>query len=170
MPVLFLLVALLDRPFDFHQASADPAVLGVLQDLAVRGAAQTDDREVAAFIVRETDGQVRCLVWPHTANRRSEEFHGTIPNGTVAIAHTHPLFAEMPSRGDVEQSKRIGLPIYVLTRWYLYAVDPSSGERVALIRQKNWTRAADKRLRCEDAWLPRPAETEVAGNSGSDAH
>src|SRR5581483_1901773 len=83
----------------------------MLQDLAVRGSSKVDDLEVAAFIVKGPDGAVRCLMWPHTANRRAEEYHGSVPEGTVAIAHTHPLFAELPSRGDVEQSKRIGLPM-----------------------------------------------------------
>jgi len=170
VPLVLLLLALLDRPFDFHTAAADPDVLGMLQDLAVRGSSKVDDLEVAAFIVKGPDGAVRCLMWPHTANRRAEEYHGSVPEGTVAIAHTHPLFAELPSRGDVEQSKRIGLPIYVITRWHLYAVDPASGERVQLIRQKNWTRTASKRCHCQDAWLPQPAEARGQGNRGSNSH
>lgn len=40
---------------------------------------------------------------------------------------THPIYAEKPSRGDVDLAQRIGLPIYVVTRWYLYVVDPTTG-------------------------------------------
>jgi hypothetical protein len=82
------------------------------------------------------------LLWPHTANLRSEHYEGEIPAGTVALAHTHPLFAERPSKGDVAESMRIRLPIYVITRWHLYVVDPQSGERVALIANRSWMGSA----------------------------
>ncbi|HEX9160796.1 MAG TPA: hypothetical protein VF980_03740 [Thermoanaerobaculia bacterium] len=115
-----------------------PDVLMVLCDLANRGARLVDQQEVAAFIVQDASGAISCVLWPHTANTRSEHYDGRIPAGTVALAHTHPLFAEHPSNGDVAESKRLGLPIYVITRWNLYVTDPHSGEHVALIARKNW--------------------------------
>ena len=130
--------------FDFRRAADDPQVLKSLQDLAVRGANLADDQEVAAFIVRDASGGTTCRLWPHTANLRSEHYRGGIPTGAVAVAHTHPLYAEQPSRGDVAESKRIGLPIYVITRWNLYVVDPRTGERVLLIVHKNWMRGGSR--------------------------
>ena len=126
--------------FDVRGVADDPHALAVLQDLALRGAQQVDQREVAAFLVRDANGAISCVMWPHTANLRSEHYRGAIPAGTVAIAHTHPIFAERPSRGDIEQAIRIGLPIYVITRWNLYVVD-ATGAVIALIIQKNWARS-----------------------------
>jgi proteasome lid subunit RPN8/RPN11 len=134
--VLFLAIA----SFDFRQAAGDPQVLAIFQDLAARGARQFDQQEVAAFIVRDDEGSITSVLWPHTANRMSERYDGVIPGGTVAIAHTHPYYAELPSRADVEQSKKIGLPIYVISRRNVFVVDPSSGESIAIIRNKGWMR------------------------------
>src|SRR5437763_584689 len=107
--------------FDVRQSAGDPQLLAALQQIAAQGARQIaaqgarqiDQQEVAAFLVRDGNGAVSCVMWPHTASRRSEHYEGAVPLGTVAIAHTHPTFAERPSRGDIEQAKKIGLPIYV---------------------------------------------------------
>ena len=125
--------------FDVRRAADDPQVLAVMQDIARRGALQTDQQEVAAFLVRDESGAIASSLWPHTANRRSEHYEGAIPAGTVAIAHTHPIFAERPSRGDIEQARKIGIPIYVITRWSLYVVD-ETGDVTALIAHRNWTK------------------------------
>jgi hypothetical protein len=154
------------QTFEFRNAAADPLVLGLMQDLAGRGAQKINDLEVAAFIVRESSGAFSCLLWPHSANIRSERYRGRIPAGTVAVAHTHPLYAPQPSGGDVAESKRIGLPIYVLTRWDLYVVDPSSGQRVALIERKNWTPQRGKRCECKTVWS-NPAEAQQIGEIGA---
>ena len=150
MHLAIFILALLNRPFDFR--TADPALIGILRTLANRGAFLRNDMEVAAFIVRDGNGELACQMWPHTASIRAAHYQGAVPAGTVAVAHTHPIYAEQPSRGDIEQAKRIGLPIYVITRWSLYVVDPSSGASVAVISQKNWTRS------------PQPAEVQAMRN------
>ena len=152
------------QPFDFRATTENPAVLAALQDLGVRGFHRFDQREVAAFIVKDDKGLISCLMWPHSAALRSEHYLGVIPNGTVAIAHTHPLRAAEPSRGDVAESKRIGLPIYVITRWCLYAVDPASGDQVRLIYLKDWARPVGSSRGCKTDWFPQPAEVQAARN------
>ena len=147
--------------FDLRRAADDPEVLAFLQDLALRGSHQVDQQEVAAFIVQDESGATSCLLWPHTANVRSEHYRGAIPAGTVAVAHTHPLFAEQPSRGDVAESKRIGLPIYVITRWHLYVVDPQSGESIALVRQSSWMQSSTHR-QCRLYSTPSTGERSVS--------
>src|ERR1051325_10678304 len=127
--------------FDVHRAVNDPQVLVVMQDIASRGAHQVDQQEVAAFLVRDANGAIASVLWPHTANRRSEHYDGVVPAGTVAIAHTHPIFAESPSSGDIPQAIKVGLPIYVITRWNLYVVD-ATGAVTSLIEKKNWSRSA----------------------------
>lgn len=127
--------------YDVRRAADDPQVLAIMQDIALRGAHQFDQQEVAAFLVRDANGVISCVMWPHTANRRSEHYDGVVPAGTVAIAHTHPTFAERPSHGDIEQAKKIGLPIYVITRWNLYVVD-ATGAVMPLIEKRDWARSA----------------------------
>ena len=127
--------------FDVHRAANDSQVLAVMQDIALRGAQQPDQQEVAAFLVRDTNGAISSVLWPLTADRRSVHYRGVVPAGTVAIAHTHPIFAERPSSGDIAQARKIGLPIYVITRWNLYVVD-ATGAVTSLIEKKNWTRSA----------------------------
>ena len=151
MHLAVFILALLNRPFDFR-AAGNPALMGILRDLGVRGANKTDNMEVASFITRNADGTLSCVRWPHTASIRAAHYQGAIPPGTVAVAHTHPQQFEKPSSGDIEQAKRIGLPIYVISRWYLYVIDPSSGASIALITQKNWMRS------------PQPAEVQAVRN------
>jgi len=128
-------------PFDVRRGANDSQVLAVMQDIALRGAQQPDQQEVAAFLVRDANGAISSVPWPLTADRRSEHYRGVVPAGTVAIAHTHPIFAERPSSGDIAQARKIGLPIYVITRWNLYVVD-AKGAVTSLIEKKNWTRSA----------------------------
>lgn len=125
-------------PFDVRRAANDRQALAVMQDIALRGAHEVDQQEVAAFIVRDANGAISSVLWPHTANRSSEHYDGVIPAGTVAIAHTHPIFLEHPSSGDIAQARRIGLPIYVITRWNLYVVN-ATGAVMRLIENRNWT-------------------------------
>ncbi|HXH39312.1 MAG TPA: hypothetical protein VNN08_11845, partial [Thermoanaerobaculia bacterium] len=54
--------------FDVRSAADDPQVLAVMQDLALRGAHQVDQQEVAAFLVRDANGAISSVLWPHTAN------------------------------------------------------------------------------------------------------
>ena len=148
-------------------AGADPEMLGILSDVYQRDAWRTDGTEVAVFIVRTPDGRLSCLLWPHTDSVRSAHYDGPIPPGTIALAHSHPIHSlERPSRGDVVQAQRIGLPIYVVTRWCLYVVDPLTGQSVELIQQKNWTRG-NPRCSCSAF---QTAGVSVAVRSGSRAN
>lgn len=147
-PVVLLLclaAELSAQSFDFRGAAANRAVAGILRALAGRAALKIDDLEVAVFIVREPDGDFTCRLWPNTASRRSERYEGPIPTGTVAIAHSHPYFTPRPSIGDVGESKRLGLPIYVVSRWELNVVDPASGERVRLLHGRSWSDIVERR-------------------------
>ena len=117
----------------------DAQMLPLLQDLAIRGAQQVEEQEVAAFIVRNDDGTLRSVFWPPVPDRREQRYTGTIPAGTIAIAHTHPFYAYEPSRGDRELAKRTGLSVYVITRSKVYVATPT-GEDVALIKSGDWIR------------------------------
>ncbi len=69
--------------------------------------------EIGAFLVVETDGTRRCQRWP-TKGMRRVEWRGPIPTGTVAIVHTHPAAAPLPSRHDRDAARNAGLPFIVI--------------------------------------------------------
>jgi len=135
-------IFLLAFSFDVRHFVDDPHLLALLQQMARSGAERSDQSEIAAFLVRDTAGAISFVPWPQSGRFRSESFRGVIPLGTVALAHTHPWQADQrPSRGDIEQAKKIGLPIYVVTRWNLYAVD-ADGNVVEIFARTDWTRPA----------------------------
>jgi proteasome lid subunit RPN8/RPN11 len=133
------------EPLDLRSVGSDPSLLTSFRDLVLMAASSGSDQEAAAFLVREADGIVRCVPWPRRAGFRTERYRGVLPDGTVAIAHTHPHGWERPSSGDVEEARRIGLPIFVLSRWHIYAVDPATGRSVVVIEKKNWSRTSQER-------------------------
>jgi hypothetical protein len=126
-------------PFDFRRADNE-ALMAILRDLAVKGAYLPDESEVGAFIVRGADGELSCILWPRTYARLSARYVGPIPPGVVAMAHTHPLHYPQPSHGDVAVARRVGLPSYVVSRWEIYVIDPSSNDRFARFAY-DWTRS-----------------------------
>jgi hypothetical protein len=80
--------------------------------------------ERAAFLILRDDGMFDCSVWPATFKARSESWSGSIPKGTAAIIHTHPLESPGPSYHDVLEAARIGVPIIVATPDVLAMAQP----------------------------------------------
>jgi proteasome lid subunit RPN8/RPN11 len=105
--------------------------------------------EVAAFVVREPDGNLQCVLWPTSGRADSQVFQGTVPDNVVAIVHTHPQRMDRkPSDGDIALARRLGLPNYVLSRYGIYAAEPS-GEVVPVVEQMNWTTSAMRSPACK---------------------
>lgn len=128
--------------FDVRQAVDDPCVMNAFAELLKRGEGILGRLEAAAFLVRDDDGSSRMIMWPQTEFSRKETFRGVIPPGTVAIVHTHPPTMERPSRGDLAEAKRLGLPIYVVSFWQVWVADPSSGTAVQIkSRSSRWKKA-----------------------------
>lgn len=90
--------------------------------------------EVAAFLIREQDGTIKLLPWPNHGQYRGAKWTGPIPSGAVAIAHTHPNGWFIASAHDIDQARRTGLPIFVLTRKGVSVADPESGKNLILKR------------------------------------
>jgi len=70
--------------------------------------------EVAAFVVLD-EGHFRLVMWPRTNLARAKQWGGSIPVGTVAIAHTHPFDCPRPSAQDRAEARRLGIPMFVVT-------------------------------------------------------
>src|SRR5438046_8960092 len=71
--------------------------------------------ESAAFLVKQADGTTGCIDWPSTHEFKQARWSGPLPEGVVAMAHTHPLSSPQPSTDDVQAAMRIRLPTFVLT-------------------------------------------------------
>lgn len=132
----------------------DTRVRGFFTDVLQRGARWHDSGESAAFLVADTRGDVQCLAWPATNEYLRQSFRGDVPRRTIAIIHTHPDNAPRPSKGDIEQALGLHLPLYVLTRTKITAVDPRTGSEIAVVREKAWSNDLIPQ-KCEDQWLAR---------------
>lgn len=124
--------------FDVRRAVDDPCVTNAFAQLLKRGEGILGKVEAAAFLVRDDDGSLMMVLWPRTEFSRKETFRGAIPPGTVAIVHTHPPRMERPSRGDLAEAKRLGLPIYVVTFWQVWVADPSSETALLIVSRNSW--------------------------------
>lgn len=125
-------------------------VLDYFSDVFLRGALFRDTAETAAFLVRRNNGELQCLLWPATNVYKGHTFRGRVPEGTVAVIHTHPGAAFNPSAGDAQQARTIGLPIFVLTRGHVTAAD-AQGNTVRIVR-RSWLITKVER-RCEEKWV-----------------
>ena len=84
--------------------------------LLARGGFGNRATERAAFLVRRSDGAIDVVEWPFQSTFLSARWEGRIPDGAIAILHTHPNVAPYPSPNDVEVARQIKLPVFVITR------------------------------------------------------
>ena len=93
--------------------------------------------ERAAFIVRGDDGRFRLEFWPARNDYHAARWRGTIPSGTIAIAHTHPIEHPEASAHDCSEAQRIGVPIFVLTPESVILISASDGSQET-IAPRGW--------------------------------
>ena len=122
----------------------DPVVMQSFSDMVVRTTIRRGI-EAAAFVVLNSDGTYECRLWPASQLVEKQVFVGEIPANVVAIVHTHPADSDpWPSKGDALEAQRLGIAIWVLTRFSIYAVD-ASGHVETIVRNTNWVVAARPR-------------------------
>lgn len=98
--------------------------------------------EAAAWIVREGDDVV-LRDWSFTRAYEKASWSGPPPAGALAIVHTHPLHADpRPSSGDAALARKLGLPVFTLTRNGLWAAQPDGTIRLEARAPENCTRLA----------------------------
>lgn len=71
--------------------------------------------ERAGFLVLDGD-HFHLVPWPPSHKYHAEEWHGTIPQGTVAAVHTHPIAQPEASNVDRTEAQRVGIPMFVITQ------------------------------------------------------
>ena len=111
-----LLAVALTIAYPFTETTvARPDVQGCFSHLFRAAYFGRANYERAAFLVLQHDGSVACHDWPPSFSYRSERWNGAVPDGTIAIAHTHPLTVRRPSPEDLKAAAAVGVPVFVVT-------------------------------------------------------
>ncbi|MGZ8853556.1 MAG: Mov34/MPN/PAD-1 family protein [Thermoanaerobaculia bacterium] len=83
--------------------------------------------ERAAFLRLGDDGRFNCHVWPVSFEFHRVQWLGAPPVGTAAIIHSHPRTLPDPSRQDVQEARRLAIPVIVVTPESVVMVLPGDG-------------------------------------------
>ena len=93
--------------------------------------------ERAAFLVQRADGRLITVLWP-PGDYAEASHKGQIPERCVAVIHTHPARTPLPSRHDIAEAQRIGLPIVVITPQSVTVATPEG--TIDQLFEAGWTR------------------------------
>lgn len=88
--------------------------------------------ERAAFAVRDRHGRTHFVRWPLRWQDRRAGYRGSIPPDTFAIVHTHPNRYPEPSADDTSVARRLGIPVYVVTRWGVFVTTGREGKIITV--------------------------------------
>jgi len=125
----------------------DPVIRSLFADLLRIGGYGHVNTERAAFLVRDKNGDYRCVLWPMTRGFKRERFSGVVPAGTIGVVHTHPNRAPIGSPGDRKTSLILKVPVYILTRENIYVIT-GDGASMALVQARVWETPATVEHRC----------------------
>ena len=128
----------------------DTTIREYFGDVLRRGGFGHWKTESAAFLVADESGKYRCVVWPFDGHLYRQELHDAIPDGTVAIIHTHPSQFPRGSPGDERTAVRLSVPIFVLTPLNIYMIT-NRGVSVPVVENRRWApfRESSTSARCE---------------------
>lgn len=115
MTLQLLAAALMGLAGAQNGLTSDPVVHEAMVLMVSRTRHGFSHLEVAAFIVRDADGNTTVIEWPATGLPDSARWVGPVPRGAIAIAHTHPSWEPRPSRIDVATARHAQMPVYVVT-------------------------------------------------------
>lgn len=124
-------------------------LMPLLADLAERGAYGVHHTERGAFLVRQSNGKIRCVLWPFTGQFHRISYSASIPPGTIAIAHTHPRCCQRVSAQDKRLASLLNLPIIAVSMGTLHIAD-IEGKATVPQRGIDWSRFADDKLTCSE--------------------
>jgi hypothetical protein len=109
----------------------DDATVAAFADEMLERAGIADEIEHAAFIAAGSDGTMRLVHWLGNRAFREAHWNGPLPDGVVAVIHTHPHRSPLPSRQDAFEARRLGMPFYVVSRASLSVAEPDGRIRRA---------------------------------------
>lgn len=117
------------------EVAHDPAVREELWNLLASVQYGHAKREAAMFIVRSDDGRLSFVHWEAASLPHQSQWHGPVPRGAVAIAHTHPNWIPQPSSTDIRTALHSNLPVYVVTRM---RITKTIGGQTTLVAKGEW--------------------------------
>jgi hypothetical protein len=91
-----------------------PQLRPLLQQIVEDGGNGFRDMEEAGFVTVH-EGQFAIVRWSPAGEAFTGRWFGRLPEGALAIVHTHPNWQPMPSTIDARTAARTGLAVYVLT-------------------------------------------------------
>ena len=91
--------------------------------------------ERAAFLIRR-DENVFVLAWQPSPEPDMARWSGPLPDGTIAILHTHPNWLPLPSNIDARTARETRLPVYVITQ---SRISKTTGARGEVVVAGSWT-------------------------------
>ena len=126
-----ILIALIAyaQPADAESAN-DPVVRQFFWSLMQQNRYGFTETEGAAFVTRSADGQIEFIHWPSDRPHRAT-WKGKVPQGVIAIVHTHPNWIPDPSLVDARTAKLRRIPVYVVTRGRIMKTTGDSTETVS---------------------------------------
>ncbi len=93
--------------------------------------------ERAAWVLALDAGNVRWQAWPDEQLYLRAHWRGPVPADAVAIVHTHPDAGNpRPSPQDIETARRIGVPVYAVSRAGIWKAEPNG--LVLAVDDKRW--------------------------------
>jgi hypothetical protein len=94
-------------------------------------------RERAAWVLAVDAGHVRWQAWPDGRGYLRARWKGPVPADAVAIVHTHPAVVDpRPSPQDLESARRVGVPIYTVSRAGIWKAEPDGS--VVTVDDRRW--------------------------------
>jgi hypothetical protein len=108
-------------------------VRGICASL-VRATRPFSHEERAAFVIRRNE-RIYCLAWKPSPEPDMARWDGPLPEGTIAIVHTHPNWLPMPSNVDARTARETRLPVYVVTR---SRISKTNGQRGEVVLAGSW--------------------------------
>lgn len=154
--VLFSIIA---APVRGEEPVQIDELMPLLADLASRSGYGNGHAEVGAFLVRNSDGTVRCELWKHSAEFQTTSHRGAIPSGTIAIAHTHPRCCRDLSAHDRNEAARLGIPVIAVSMGTMHLVG-GDGTVERPLRGIGWSRHRDASQICSGS--PEIPESRLA--------
>jgi len=118
MPLVLAVALTIAYPFN-QQTIARNDVGACFDRLLARAYYGHADYERAAFLILNRDGTIGCREWPATFEFKTASWNGSVPDGTIAIAHTHPERLRRPSREDLRTAASVGVPVIVITQAWI---------------------------------------------------
>lgn len=133
---------------DYAKLVSQPEVVRYFSEMLRQALGAGGGREEAAFVIRDGSGAIVFHPWPRSGKSKVASWRGPVPEGVIAIAHTHPSnWWSAATAHDLAEARRTRLPIFILTRAKICVADPATGKNVVVVDSARWRENATEQVR-----------------------